>query len=409
MPRRATTLALALLAVGLAGCAGSGTSGGGSVSGDVLKVYASQPLSGRLGDQAQAIVRGERLALAQAGGRVGKRRVELIALDDADRQTGTWDPGRVSANARKAAQDDKTIAYLGEMDSGASAVSIPILNETGILEVSPTDGVAGFTKEKGASPGEPDKYYPTRDRTFVRLVPADDVQAAAILELLGDEKATRAYVVADDQLYGQQLSRLVVRGARAKGVSVVKGESVDLDDVDPGKLASQIAASGAAAFVYAGEWHAKVAALFDAVAQDAPKIKLFGPSAVADNAFAAQLGPAAARTFLVAPWLSLKAYPPRARQVARDYEARYSSPMPPQALYGYEAMSAVLAAVRRAGKDGNDRGKVIDRMIETRGRASALGTYTIDEDGDTSIKGYGSYRVRDRRLVFLRVLDPLGA
>jgi branched-chain amino acid transport system substrate-binding protein len=409
MPRVLGLAAVLLLAAALAGCAGSGGSGGGTVSGDVLRIYSSQPLKGRLGGQAQAIVRGERLALADAGGRVGKRRVELIALDDADPETGTWDPGLVSANARKAAQDDKTIAFIGEMDTGASAVSIPILNETDILEVSPTDTVAGFTREQGANPGEPDKYYPTSDRNFVRLVPPDDVQAAALLTLLQDEKATKAFVVEDGKLYGQGLARLFARGARAKGVDVVKTQPVDLDDVDVEKVASEIAASGADAFVYSGEWHAKTVALFRAVAAAAPKIKLFGPGAVADDAFGAQLGEAAPRTFVTAPWLSLKDYPPDAKQLARRYEERYRSPMPIQVLYGYEAMSGVLAAIQRAGKDGNDRGKVIDEMFDTRERGSVLGTYTIDEDGDTSVKSYGSYRVRDGRLVFLRVLDPRGA
>jgi branched-chain amino acid transport system substrate-binding protein len=402
-------LVLLLLPAVLAGCAGAGSSGGGTVSGDVLRIYSSQPLTGRLGDQAQAIVRGERLALADAGGRVGKRRVELVALDDADREAGTWDPGLVSANARKAAQDDRTIAYLGDMDTGASAVSIPILNETDLLEVSPTDGVAGFTRDKGAAPGEPDKYYPTRDRNFVRLVPPDDVQAAALVALMQDEKAKRAYVVEDGKLYGQGLARLLVREARAKGVQVAKTRSVDLDDVDVAKLASEVAASGADAFVYVGEWHAKTAPLFQAVAAAAPKVRLFGPGALADEGLAAQLGPAGPRTFLTAPWLTLKRYPPSAREVAKRYEQRFRAPMPVQALYGYEAMSAVLAAIDRAGKKGNDRGKVIDEMLATRNRSSVLGTYSIDDDGDTSIKGYGSYRVRGGHLVFLRVLDPLGA
>jgi branched-chain amino acid transport system substrate-binding protein len=295
------------------------------------------------------------------------------------------------------------------MDTGASAVSIPILNETDILEVSPTDSVAGFTREQGANPGEPDKYYPTRDRNFARLVPPDDVQTAALLTLMQDEKASRAYVVTDGQLYGQELGRQVTRGARAKGVDVVKAKAVDLDDVDLGKLASEVAASGADAFLYSGGWDAKTAALFQAVAAAAPRTKLFGPGAVADEGFAAQLGPAGPRTFFTAPWLALKSYPPEARQVAKRYDERYGSPMPSQALYGYEAMSAVLAAIRRAGKDGNNRGDVIDEMLKTRARSSVLGTYSIDQDGDTSIKSYGSYRVRDGRLVFLRVLDPLGA
>ncbi len=409
MPRPVRLLALLVLPAALAGCAGSGATGGGTVDGDTMRIYASQPLSGRLADQAQAIVRGERLALADAGGHVGKRRVELIALDDADRETGLWDPGVVSANARKAAQDDKTIAYLGEMDTGASAVSIPILNETGILEVSPTDTVAGFTRGKGANPGEPDKYYPTRDRNFARLVPPDDVQAAALLTLLQDQTTPRAYVAEDGKLYGQSLARQFVRGSRAKGVNVVKAKSVDMENPDVAKVAADVAASGADAFVYSGEWHAKAPALFQAVAAAAPKIKLYGTAAVADQGFAAQLGPAAARTFIVAPELALPRYPPSAKALAKRYEARYGAPMPIQALYGYEAMSATIAAMNRAGKKANDRGKVINQMLDSRQRSSVLGTYSINEDGDTSIQSYGSYRVRNGRLVFLRVLDPLGA
>src|SRR4051794_11245387 len=291
MPRPLRLLLLLLLPAALAGCAGSGGGGGSTVSGDVLRIYSSQPLTGRLADQAVAIVRGERLALADAGGRVGKRRVELLALDDADRETGTWDPGLVSANARKAAQDDKTIAYLGEMDTGASAVSIPILNETDILQVSPTDTVTGFTQEKGANPGEPDKYYPTRDRNFVRMVPSDDVQAQALLRLLNDEKTTRAFVVEDGKLFGQSLAREFVRGARKRGIEIAKTQPISLDDVDVNKLASDVAASGATAFVYSGEWDPKTAALFGAVAAASPKLKLYGPSALASDAFAAQLGP----------------------------------------------------------------------------------------------------------------------
>src|SRR3954447_21834978 len=165
----------------LAGCGSSNGSGGSSIAGDTLRVYSSQPLVGALADQGRDMVRAEELALGEAGGRVGRWRVDYKALNSADVERGNWDPGLVSSNARTAAQDHKTIAYLGEMDTGASAVAIPILNETGILEVSPTDGVAGLTRERNAAPGEPEKYYPARDRNFVRLTPPDDLQADELL------------------------------------------------------------------------------------------------------------------------------------------------------------------------------------------------------------------------------------
>ena len=60
-----------------------------------------------------------------------------MSLDDSTAAAGNWDPGQTSTNARKAAQDKSTVAYIGEFNSGASAVSIPILNQAGIAQISP--------------------------------------------------------------------------------------------------------------------------------------------------------------------------------------------------------------------------------------------------------------------------------
>ena len=69
--------------------------------------------------------------------------------------------------------------YLGEFNSGGSAISLPITNEAGILQVSPSNTYVGLTRAEGADKGEPDKYYPSGKRTFGRVVPADHIQAAA--------------------------------------------------------------------------------------------------------------------------------------------------------------------------------------------------------------------------------------
>lgn len=407
MRRFGPSAALLAAAVALAGCAGTGSGGGDTVSGDVLRVYSSQPLRGPLAPQARALVRGERLALEDARGRAGRWRVEYRALNDADPVTGTWEPGLVSANAREAAQDDKTIAYLGEMGTGASAVSIPILNETGILELSPTDSVTGFTREAGANPGEPDKYYPTRDESFARLVPPDDVQAAALLALLQDARAKRLYLVHDRKLYGQGIARAVSRGARRRGVELVKVQGVDLEDSEPARLAAEVAASGADAFLYAGEPVNRVPALYGALAHGAPRVRLLGTYTQVNQAFARAIPPNAA-VLATAPWLGLRDYPATARTVARRYERRYGEAMPTPALYGYEAMAVVLDAIRRAGDDGDDRAAVIDELLDTRNRPSVLGTYSFDRNGDVTTKVYGAYRIRGGRVALRRVLDSLG-
>ena len=60
-----------------------------------------------------------------------------VSLDDASPTTGEWNPGVTATNAKTAAEDTTTIAYLGDYNSGASAVSLPLINASGILQVSP--------------------------------------------------------------------------------------------------------------------------------------------------------------------------------------------------------------------------------------------------------------------------------
>jgi branched-chain amino acid transport system substrate-binding protein len=178
------------LAFGVAACGGNDnkSSGGGGGGGGrtSLTIYSSLPLQGDSRPQSESVVNGEKMALAEAGGKVGKFTIKYSSLDDATAAAGKWDPGQTSSDARKAAQDASTIVYLGEFNSGASAISIPILNEANIMQISPSNTYVGLTRSEGADKGEPDKYYPAGKRTFGRVVPADHIQAAAQVTYLMD-------------------------------------------------------------------------------------------------------------------------------------------------------------------------------------------------------------------------------
>ncbi len=75
------------------------------------------------------------------------------------------------------------------------------------------------------------------------------------------------------------------------------------------------------------------------------------------------------------------------------------------ALYGYEAMTVVLDAVRSSGARGNDRQTVIDRVFATKNRNSVLGRYSVEPNGETTLSQYGVDRVSHGRPVFLRAID----
>ncbi len=136
-----------------------------------------------------------------------------------------------------------------------------------------------------------------------------------------------------------------------------------------------------------------------------PTYACSGPSSLAEPSFTARIGSAAAHTYLTTPLLPLALYPPPARRVLAEYRARFHHAAGPYALYGYEAMSAVLLAIHRAGRHGNDRQTVINKFFGIRNRDSVLGRYSVLPNGETTFTRYAVDRVHGGRLVFYRALQ----
>jgi len=248
------------MALGIAACgssnnnSSSSTSGGsGSSAGGTVDVYSSLPLQGASKDQTGAMVQGIRLALEQAGGKAGNFTVNYQPLDDSTAQAGNWDPGQTAQDARKAAQDPKTVYYIGEFNSGASAISIPILNQAGIPQVSPANTYVGLTtNEPGSAKGEPDKYYPTGKRTYLRIVPRDTIQAAALLTVMKQDGCKKVALANDKDTYGQGLAKLVELQAPKVGVSLTPDVGIDKTASNFRSVASQFKSEGADCFLFAG-------------------------------------------------------------------------------------------------------------------------------------------------------------
>ncbi|MCL2419682.1 MAG: hypothetical protein FWD04_10340, partial [Conexibacteraceae bacterium] len=101
--------------------------------------YSSLPLSGSSTAQTDPAVNGIKLALKQAGNKAGHYNISYTSLNDATAAAGQWTPEATSANARKAASDPKAVYYMGEFNSGAAEVSMPILNQAGLAQDSPAN------------------------------------------------------------------------------------------------------------------------------------------------------------------------------------------------------------------------------------------------------------------------------
>jgi branched-chain amino acid transport system substrate-binding protein len=417
-----TATAAAALATGVAACGddsdsgGSGGGGGGGagsqeISGSELTIYSSLPLQGGSRDNALAVNRGADIALQEKGAKAGKYTIKFEKLDDSTASAGKWEPSQVNQNARKATSDNTTIAYLGEFNSGATALSLPATNRAGILQVSPANTAVGLTTdEPGADAGEPDKYYPTSKRTYARVVPRDTVQAAAQVAIWKENGCKKVYIVNDKEVYGAGLAKSAENAAKEQGgVEVVANEGYDPKAGNYRSLAGKINSSGADCFFGSIIVDNNGVQLFTDVANGAKSIKLFGPDGVAEEAFTGKDGVSdavAKRTLITVATLSPDEFPPAGKQFFEQYTKETGDKTPaPYAIYGYESMKLILDAVEKAAADGKiTRQEAIDQVYATKGRESVLGTYDIDKNGDTTLTDYGLYKVEGGELVFEKVI-----
>ena len=139
--------------------------------------------------------------------------------------------------------------------------------------------------------------------------------------------------------------------------------------------------------------------LYKDIAAAVPDVKLYGDDGVADSDFSGGLPEEiAANTKVTVATLSEEDYGAEGADFYDAYEAEYGK-AEPYAIYGYEAGQLILDVLERA-EDPTDRASVIEAMFATEDRDSILGTYSIDENGDTTLTDYGVFTIDGGELVF---------
>jgi branched-chain amino acid transport system substrate-binding protein len=408
---RVRWLCLAALAFvpALAGCGGVGSSPAAQSIGSQLTVYSSLPLEGPSAAISRQISGGEKLALADVGGHVGRFVVSYVSLDDSSPTTGEWDPGVTAANAKAAAQDPTTIAYLGDFNSGATAISLPLTNAAGILQVSPASPYVGLTSSLDAGQGEPERFYLSGKRTFGRIAPGDPVQASAQVALLRRLGVHRLYVLADQDPFDAPLAQIVAGDAERAGIEVKGDDTLTIlpSSTFTGEV-KKIAESGAQAVFVSATATREATELWRELHVAAPQLSLLASSTMLNTVFTSHLGSAESSTFVGSPVLAARLYPRSGQHVLADYDRRFAATGEPYVLYGYEAMSVVLAAIRAAGIRGDDRQSVIDKLLLTHDRRSVLGDYSMQPSGETTLSSYAIDRVVKGAPVFWRAFSTSG-
>ncbi len=403
------SIASVLMIVGCGGGAGGG--GGGEGGGATAKIVSDLPMQGANRAQTITMVNALRLALEQRGGTAGDVKIEYEVLDDATAQSGQWDAAKCAENAQQAAQDEEIIGWIGPFNSGCAAVEIPILNEAGLGMISPANTYIGLTKP-GGEPDEPEKYYPTGERNYARVIVADDKQGKAGVALLADEGWESVYILDDKETYGKGLADQFQQAAEDQGIEVVGREGIDGSASNYRSLMNKIAQANPDAIYFGGIIENNAAQLIKdkvGAGMSNEEVAFIGPDGIFVDTLISQAGDAAEGIYVTFGGLPESELSEEGQKFVETYEKKYDDAIQPYTAYAYEAANVMLDAIERASEEAGggvpDREAVVQQIFATEDYHGALGTWSFDEDGDTTLTELSVQTVENGKFELDRVLD----
>ncbi len=370
-----------------------------------LKIVSSLPKTGSANAQATSISNGIRLALKEVNSRVGDVTLQYEDWDDSSPARGSWDPAVEAANADKAIQDPSIVAYLGPYNSGAAKISMPKLNQAGLLMVSPAASWPGLTKPGLGEPNEPSIYRPTNKVTFFRVVPADDLQGDVGAQWAQELGVKSVYILHDGELYGKGVATMFKKGATARNFSVLGFDKIDPKASNYRSLAVKIKQTRPDLVYFGGTTQTNAGQLIKDLRATGISSKFMVPDGCYETAFIESAGADAVQgnTYITFGGVPAKQLQGMGQKFYETYKATYNAEPEGYAAYGYEAAKVVIDAIGKAAT--KDRAGILASIAATRDFNGALGTWSFDANGDTTLRTMSGNMVENGAFVLSKVLE----
>ncbi|HTS73073.1 MAG TPA: branched-chain amino acid ABC transporter substrate-binding protein [Gaiellaceae bacterium] len=340
------------------------------------------PLQGSGRTQTIQMTDAIKYILKNANFKAGKYAVGYQSCDDSTAQAGKWASSKCSANGNAYAQDKSVIGVIGTFNSGCAEIIIPILNRVAggpMGMVSPANTYVGLTHSgPGTVAGEPQKYYPTGKRNYIRMVAADDYQGAADASFMQQQGAKKVFILNDKEAYGLGVATDTKNSAAKLGLNVVGFTAWDPKASSYEALATRIKQSGADWVFLGGLICENGAKLISDMKAGIPGVKLLAPDGFSDFTANGASG--------VGMYVTVAGEPPEkltgaGADFVKNFGAQVGTAVNPYSTYAAQAMAVLLDAIAKS--DGT-RASVNNNLLHTKVTDGILGTFTINSNGDTT-------------------------
>ncbi len=380
----------------------------GSKSAQFL-IASDLPLQGAGRTQTVEMTKAIGFILKSRAYKAGKYTVAYQSCDDSTAQAGKWDSGKCSQNAQAYASNTSVIGVIGTFNSGCAEIEIPVLNRASggpLGMVSPANTYVGLTHSgPGTAAGEPQKYYPTGKRNYIRIVAADDFQGAADAVLTKNLGIKKVYILNDKEAYGLGVATNYRNAAKKLGITIAGFDAWDGKASSYEALATKIKSSGATGVFLGGlicENGGKL--VKDIRAGAGTGVKIMAPDGFTPVSAVVQGAGDAAENMTVSvaglPNSQLKG---AGKVFLATFGKVVKKKADPYSVYAAQAAQVLLNAI--ATSNGT-RASVTSNLFKTKVTNGIIGSFRINKNGDTTANPVTIYQVKGGQSKEYKVIVP---
>ena len=349
-------------------------------------IGSDQPLQGGSRAHALSIIEAIQLVLRARAFSAGKYSVGYQFCDDATAQAGGFEYEKCASNAGSYVARRRVLGVIGAYNSDCSFIQIAIMNRASLAMISPSNSAIGLTRTSPSSArGQLSRLYPTGKRNYVRIYPADDIQAAANA-ILARQLGCKATFVLDDGGggYALDIKNSFIRAAGRLRLPVAGARRWDPGAASYRGLARAIARTRADCVFLAGQIYSNGGRLLQdlraSLGPDAPILASDGFASIEDVLQTA--GADAHGLYVSMAGAPTERLGPAGQQFLRRLRSARPAGVEPSLYWGaFAAQAAELLLDAIARSDGT-RSSVTRQLLATQAKDGILGDLSFDQNGD---------------------------
>ncbi|PXW29222.1 branched-chain amino acid ABC transporter substrate-binding protein [Paraburkholderia caballeronis] len=328
----------------------------------IVKIGHVGPLTGGSAHLGKDNENGARLAIEEINAKGLTINGQKVTLQ-LDAQDDAADPRTATQVAQKLV-DDKVVAVVGHLNSGASIPASKIYSDAGIVQISPSSTNPAYTRQGF--------------KTTYRVVATDAQQGPALADYAAKGLNVKSVAIVDDSTaYGQGLANEFEKTAKSLGLKVLSHDATNDKAVDFRAILTKIKGENPDAIMYGG-MDATGGPFAKQAKQLGLRAKVLAGDGVCTESLAQLAGAAADNVVCSQAGMALEKMAGGAAFSAK-YQKRFGHPIEFDAPFTYDAVYIVVDAMKRA--NSTDAAKILAQIPGTNYNG-VIGTTAFDAKGD---------------------------